>query len=80
MKMSENTRASKRSYDMAFKQKVIACADKGSNRGAARNYRHDCTEINKRRPQIDAAPRSSVKKNTPQRLIEEIRYVMLGVM
>ena len=33
--MSENTRASKRSYDI---QKVIACAEKGSNREAARNF------------------------------------------
>ena len=53
--MSENTRANKRSYDMAFKQKVIACAEKGSNKEAARNYRHDYTEINKHRPRINAA-------------------------
>ena len=55
VKMGENTRASKRSYDMAFKQKVIACAEKGSNREADRNYRHDYTEINKCCPQINAA-------------------------
>ena len=38
MKMSENTRASKRSYDI---QNVIACAEKGSNREAARNFAVD---------------------------------------
>ena len=35
MKMSENTCTYKRSYDI---QKVIACAEKGSNREAARNF------------------------------------------
>ena len=32
------TTAAKRSYDMAFKLKVVACAEAESNRGAARKF------------------------------------------
>ena len=34
--MAEKVSARKRSYDMAFKLKVVACAEVESNRGAAR--------------------------------------------
>ena len=36
--MAEKVSARKRSYDMAFKLKVVACAEGESNRGAARRF------------------------------------------
>ena len=36
--MAESGSASKQSYDMAFKLKVVACAEGESNRGAARRF------------------------------------------
>ena len=36
--MAESGSARKRSYDMAFKLKVVACAEGESNRGAARRF------------------------------------------
>ena len=36
--MAERVSARKRSYDMAFKLKVVACAEEESDRGAARRF------------------------------------------
>ena len=36
--MAEKVSARKRSYDRAFKLKVVACAEGESNRGAARRF------------------------------------------
>ena len=36
--MAESGSARKRSYDMAFKLKVVACTEGESNRGAARRF------------------------------------------
>ena len=36
--MAEKVSARKRSYDMAFKLKVVACAEGESNRGTARRF------------------------------------------
>ena len=44
-KMNKSACTSKRSFDMAFKQKVIAFAEKGSNRGAARKFGIDEKQV-----------------------------------
>ena len=69
------------SYDLSFKLKAIKSAENTSKEAAARQFGVDARRIRKwrgqktikRRPRFNAGSKNSVNKQTPGRLIKEIR-------
>ena len=64
--MIESACTSKRSYDMAFKQKVIAFAEKSSNRGAARKFGVDEKRVREWRKTKESISSNPSKKKRLQ--------------
>ena len=62
MNENENKTPTKRSYDMAFKQKVIACTEVSSNRGAARKFGVDERRVREWRKGKDCITANPSKK------------------